>query len=79
MNKIVYAYYHSIYNRGKINIKALCKVDLDNQKVFDIQGVELPQGIISLDEEYVVMLNGEKKEVVIHREDMTDKSLLLGF
>ena len=52
---------------------------MDKQEVFDIEGVELPQGIISLDEEYVVMLNGEKKEVVIHREDMTDKSLLLGF
>ena len=79
MNKIVYAYYHSIYNRGKINIESICKVDLDKQEVFDIEGVELPQGIISLDEEYVVMLNGEKKEVVIHKEDMTDKSLLLGF
>ncbi len=79
MENIIYAWYHSIYNKGRYDVKSLCKVNTETQEVFDIEGVELPKHIESLDEEYVEMMDGTKKEVVIHKEDMKEGRLLLGF
>lgn len=79
MENIIFAWYHSIYNKGLYDIKTLCKVDLHTNEVFDIEGTKLPCHINSLDEEFVEMIDGTKKEVVIHKEDMKDGRLLLGF
>lgn len=79
MNHVVYAWYHSIYNKGKYDVVALCKVDTIQQTVFDIEGVHLPKHIDSLDEEYVEMVDGTRMEVVIAPEDRGVGRLLLGF
>lgn len=79
MNHVVYAWYHSIYNKGKYDVVALCKVDTIQQTVFDVEGVHLPKHIESLDEEYVEMLDGTRREVVIHQDDLNEERLLLVF
>ena len=79
MDNIVYAYYHSIYNHGKYSAKSICKVNLDRQEVFDIEISMIPDGADSLDEEYVQLLDGSRKEVVIHEEDKNMDRLLLVF
>jgi|GEM_PF-2380757 hypothetical protein len=79
VNNIVFAWFHSIYNKGQHDIKALCKVDLQKREVFDIQGVWVPENISSLDEEYVEMLDGTRREVVIHQDDLNEERLLLVF
>lgn len=79
MENIVFALFHSIYNKGKYDVMGVCKVNLVKKEVFDIEGKPIPSKAASLDEEYVEMLGGDIREVVIHKDDMNDKSLLLVF
>lgn len=78
MENTVFALFHSIYDKGKYDVTSICKVNLKKKEVFDIEGKPIPTQATSLDDEYVEMLGGDIREIVIHKDDMNDKSFLLG-
>lgn len=79
LDNVVFALFHSIYDKGKYDVTSICKVNLKKREVFDIEGKPIPSKAASLDDEYVEMLGGNIREIVIHKDDMNDKSFLLGF